>query len=57
MQTAASVLVGLAGIAAFAVLLWSSTIPHPARARAALTALLTTSFAVTVAVIAAPYIH
>lgn len=53
MEIAASVLVGLAMVAALAVVIC----PPAAWARTILTALVTTSAAVTVAVIAAPYIH
>ena len=54
-QTAASVFVVVAMTAAIAVAIWPRRAPT-APARAILAALIGTSFAVTVAVIAAPYI-
>ncbi|NUH35281.1 hypothetical protein HUF15_00605 [Streptomyces samsunensis] len=56
METTASVIVGIAGLAALAVAIWPRTAPTTG-ARAVLTALIGASVAVTLAAIAAPYIH
>ncbi|WP_161500552.1 hypothetical protein [Streptomyces antimycoticus] len=56
MTAAASVFVGIAGLAALAVAIWPRRAPT-AGARAVLTALVGASLAVTLAAIAAPYIR
>lgn len=56
METAASVFVGIAGLAALAVAIWPRR-ASTAGARALLTALIGASALVTLAAIAAPYIH
>ncbi|WP_171072353.1 hypothetical protein [Streptomyces sp. DASNCL29] len=56
MTAAVSVFVGIAGLAALAVAIWPRRAPT-AGARAVLTALIGASLAVTLAAIAAPYLH
>ncbi|MEU8473740.1 hypothetical protein [Streptomyces hygroscopicus] len=56
MTTAASVFVGIAMVAALAVAIWPRHAPTTS-ARTVLAALIGTSAAITLAAIAAPYLH